>query len=501
MYTWFKQRAPIKDKLFFAFGLQVALVAESVFAFSLAINGLIAPVTAYAIGFGAVLLSLASALVLARAVYAPYVATVVRLEGLAAGDLETGFPFSHHTDCVGRMTAAMVAFREAAVAKQQAELAVADQTRHSERQRGAHEAERADHSAQMDVAIAALAMGLAQLSEGNLSYRIEQPLAEVADRLRHDFNRSLEKLQQEMAAVGSNAQAIRSGAQEIATAADELSRRTEKQAANLEETAASLDGITIAVKKTAEGAVHAREVVTTAKSDAETSGIVAQRAIDAINSIAASSRQIGQIIGVIDEIAFQTNLLALNAGVEAARAGDAGRGFAVVASEVRTLAQRSAEAAKEIKALISNASMHVDQGVELVNETGQSLGRIVMHVAEINTVVAQITASAQEQAVALQEVNTAVGQMDQMTQQNAAMVEESTAASHAMMHEAESLAHFLVRYRSGAGDGADAPVARPAKLARKAPVAAARPKPRVAMHGSAMRKAAPSEQTDNWEEF
>jgi methyl-accepting chemotaxis protein len=193
------------------------------------------------------------------------------------------------------------------------------------------------------------------------------------------------------------------------------------------------------VRKTAEGATHARHVVSTAKSDAEKGGGVVRQAISAMSGIEQSSRQIGQIIGVIDEIAFQTNLLALNAGVEAARAGDAGRGFAVVASEVRALAQRSAEAAKEIKSLISTSRSQVEQGVDLVAETGKALERIFAQVAEIDAIVSEIATSAQDQASGLQEVNTDVNQMDQVTQQNAAMVEESTAASHTLSLETEEL--------------------------------------------------------------
>jgi methyl-accepting chemotaxis protein len=239
------------------------------------------------------------------------------------------------------------------------------------------------------------------------------------------------------------------GTQQIATASNDLSRRTEQQASSLEETAAALDEITATVRKAAEGATHARKVVADTKVDAEKSGEVVRKAVDAMGSIEKSSQQIGQIIGVIDEIAFQTNLLALNAGVEAARAGDAGRGFAVVASEVRALAQRSAEAAKEIKALISTSTQQVSEGVQLVAETGNSLERIMSKVAEINTVVSDIAAGAQEQATGLQQVNTAVNEMDKVTQQNAAMAEEATAAGRSLAVEAEQLAGLVGQFRLG----------------------------------------------------
>ena len=203
------------------------------------------------------------------------------------------------------------------------------------------------------------------------------------------------------------------------------------------------------MRKTAEGSKHARSVVSSALGSAEQSGQVVRQAVEAMSGIERSSREIGQIIGVIDEIAFQANLLALNAGVEAARAGDAGRGFAVVASEVRALAQRSADAAKEIKALISTSSQQVEQGVAFVGQTGEALGRIVTQVAEIDGIVGEIAASAQEQATALDEVNTAVNQMDQVTQQNAAMVEEATAASQALAKETGELARLIGEFRMG----------------------------------------------------
>jgi methyl-accepting chemotaxis protein len=299
---------------------------------------------------------------------------------------------------------------------------------------------------------------------------------------------------------------MQSGAGEISSAADDLSRRTEQQAATLEETAAALDEITVTVRKTAEGAKQARDVVSRTRENAEHSGTIVRQAVAAMGSIEQSSRQIGQIIGVIDEIAFQTNLLALNAGVEAARAGDAGRGFAVVASEVRALAQRSAEAAKEIKALISTSGEHVSAGVRLVSDTGGALGQMVDQVAEIDAVVTAIAASAGEQATGLVEVNTAINQMDQVTQQNAAMVEQSTAASHALAQEAEELSRLTGRFQiSGHSVGEPSsgnvePLRRPIQAAKRHSAMALKVvgRPRA---GTASRKPAPVTEEAGWTEF
>jgi methyl-accepting chemotaxis protein len=366
------------------------------------------------------------------------------------------------------------------------------------------------------VAVNQIAAGLSQLAEGNLQHRIKVDFIPSLDRLRVDFNASMESLERSMSAISVNVQAIRSGTGEISVAADDLSRRTEQQASSLEETAAALEEITATVKRTAEGAKHARDVVAVAKVDADKSGVVVREAMAAMTGIDKSSKQISQIIGVIDEIAFQTNLLALNAGVEAARAGEAGRGFAVVASEVRALAQRSAEAAKEIKGLISTSTAQVDQGVQLVTQTGDALGRIVAQVVEINGIITDIAASAQEQATGLQQVNTAVNEMDQVTQKNAAMVEETTAASHALSGEAEELGRLVSRYqiaqseddplrrelKKAAPHAFREPAKRPASAAPAKPEPVRRPAAKMAVNAPAPRAAAGGGGGDDgWQEF
>lgn len=365
----------------------------------------------------------------------------------------------------------------------------------SERERLRLEAETKAAEEAQQLVVTALAGGLAKLADGDLTHRIDDPFAGDYEKLRADFNSAVATLQEAMKVIAANADGITGGAREITSASDDLSRRTEQQAATLEETAAALDQITATVKKTATGAGQANATITAARGDAERSSQVVSETVAAMGGIEQSAKQISQIIGVIDEIAFQTNLLALNAGVEAARAGDAGRGFAVVASEVRALAQRSSDAAKEIKGLINESSRQVEAGVSLVGRTGEALGAIVSKVAEISSLVAEISASAQEQSTALVEVNTAVNQMDQTTQQNAAMVEQSTAASHSLTHEAETLTQLVSKFQIGAPI-AVAVAARPAAK----PSGPAKPKPQAAFSTRGSTALKPSAEQD-WEEF
>ena len=288
-----------------------------------------------------------------------------------------------------------------------------------------------------------------KLTEGDLTHRIDSQMPGEYGRLCTDFNAAVTALQSTIALISSITSEIGSESTKISTSADDLSHRTAGQAANLEETAAALNEITNRVLQTSEGAAKGRILVGSAEKDAGHSGEVVRRAVDAMGGIERSSGQIGQIVNVIDEIAFQTNLLALNAGVEAARAGDAGRGFAVVASEVRALAQRSAEAAKEIKSLIAASSTEVRRGVALVGETGDALDRIVKQVADINNVMVEIASASEEQALGLHQVNIAITQMDKVTQQNASMVEQSTAASRALARQAGELTALVQRFDVG----------------------------------------------------
>ena len=318
------------------------------------------------------------------------------------------------------------------------------------------EAERQATERQQAAAVAALGAALSKLAAGDLSARVEGVLSPEFESLKIDFDQAAAALDKAMSAVSRGASSIRSGTDDIARAADDMAQRTEQQASTLQQTAAAVEQLTATVARTAKGAKQVSARVGEAAADAQASGDVVTRAAEAMTQIESSSAKVSQILGVIDEIAFQTNLLALNAGVEAARAGDAGRGFAVVAQEVRALAQRSADAAKEIKTLIADSSRQVGAGVDLVGQTGEALRGIVDKVGAIDTLVDEIAASANEQASALGQVNVAVNQLDQVTQRNSAMVQQSTQATHALRAEAADLSNHVSGFRTGSSSHAPA---------------------------------------------
>lgn len=361
----------------------------------------------------------------------------------------------------------------------------------------AREKARADHELMHVTTV--LAAHLERLAAGDLSSAMNEDVADGYKQLRDNYNRARETLRQSLLAVADASDSIHRGSGEISSASDALARRTEQQAASLEETAAALDQISATLKRGSEGTQAVAISMNTAKEEAVKSGQTVLNAVDAMTKIAESSRQITQIVSVIDEIAFQTNLLALNAGVEAARAGDAGRGFAVVASEVRALAQRCSDAAKEIKRLITSSSGDVDVGVRLVGEAGTALTGIVKKIANLDQLMADIASSAKEQAAGLAEVNNSVNHMDQVTQQNAAMVEETNAAASNLQKEAKTMDELVRRFELGDGRR-DKIAVSGGSVQRFSSRKATMQKPRQSANVTSGRLAiAPS--SENWDEF
>jgi methyl-accepting chemotaxis protein len=397
----------------------------------------------------AIAIGLISIVLVSRSLAKPICKLDEAMTRLAGGDLAVEPPAFGRRGVYASIARAFERIKQAMVEDdQQARAATArrEEREANEIVRRETEAERAAAAREQERTVSALAEACERLSEGNLTFRISEDFPPAYQKVKDDFNEAIAQMQQAVAVISDSVRGIRVNADAVAHASDDLSRRTEQQAATLEETAAALGKITQTVKKAGESALHAREVVVAADGDAKKGAVVVKQAVAAMDGIAKSAQQITHIIGVIDEIAFQTNLLALNAGVEAARAGDAGRGFAVVASEVRALAQRSAEAAKEIKGLISASTAQVGHGVELVAETGAALERIMAQVADVNAVIAGIAAGAREQSTGLAEVNVALGRMDQVTQQNAAMVQQSTAASRSLSHETMELSRLVDQF-------------------------------------------------------
>lgn len=348
-----------------------------------------------------------------------------------------------------------------------------------------------------------------RLANGNLTDKVTGDFSGEFAELRDAVNDSIDNLRNMVTQIRESADSITTSSSEIAQGNHDLSQRTEQQASSLEETASSMEELTGTVKQNAENARAANLLARGAREQAEAGGVVVNSAISAMREINRASAKIADIIGVIDEIAFQTNLLALNAAVEAARAGEQGRGFAVVASEVRNLAQRSAGAAKEIKALIKDSVSRVEEGSRLVNESGSTLETIVSSVKKVSDIIAEIAAASEEQSAGIEQVNKAITHMDQAVQQNAALVEEAAAASESMDEQARSMTRLMEFFRTGRGkDGAAAlpkverrsgnrPWSKPGS-AGKAPVAA---KPTVAVPVAKAKVAAGGADVNEWEDF
>ncbi|HKR16805.1 methyl-accepting chemotaxis protein [Rhizorhapis sp.] len=489
MIAWFAHMAPIRQKLTVAFGFFCSLIfVTAVLAYlghgqvgdALAAKDLAAAQAAndgmlsWASIFAALGVVIAFPLAwYARGVIAdPYSSLLQDMEALAAGNRQVHISLTEREDCAGRMARALVRLRDHGMPLDHGATSNADK---------------------LDGVVAALGDGLHRLAQGQVDHRIATPFPTELEQLRIDYNRATAELGKTLQAVTETADSISTGSNEISSAAEDLSRRTEQQAASLEETAAATNEVTSGVREIAQRAVSANMAVNEAHREASDGGQTVSRAVTAMDGIEKSSQEIAQIINVIDGIAFQTNLLALNAGVEAARAGDAGKGFAVVANEVRALAQRSADAARDIKILITTSSEQVASGVHLVGQTGQMLERIVSKVGEVRGLINDISASTENQAANLQQVNSAVGDMDRSTQQNAAMVEQSTAAARSLASEAGQLLKLVASFNVGRSGGAARKAPRPAapRLVRKAAA--------PAFSGNAALK--PASADDDWAEF
>ena len=508
-----------------------------------------------ALAVAALLVGLLAAWMVARSIVKPVTAMTGTMTALAGGDLGVTIPALADRDEIGRMAQAVQVFKENAIAKKamdEAERARLEEERRAEEARRAREqaigeeiaalidgVSKGDLSRRLDLAgkdgfyktmsqginrltdtveavIADLGAVLSALAQGDLNKRVERDYQGAFQTLKTDVNATSAKLSEIVGQILRATAAISAAASEVSMGSSDLAERTEQQASSLEETAASMEELGATVRSNADNAQRANGMAADARSAAESGGAVAGSAIEAMRRIEDSSRRITDIIGVIDEIAFQTNLLALNAAVEAARAGDAGRGFAVVAQEVRNLAQRSAQASKEIKSLILDSDSQVRDGVDLVKKAGDALGGIVSGVQQVAGLIAEMASASSEQASALDEINATVSQMDEMTQKNAALVEETTAAAQAMAGQAGDLksliGFFKLDARAMQAIAAQAPAlqraggtAKPSPVARNARPAAkpaAKPVARpAASSGSAAVLKRNTSEDDDWKEF
>lgn len=527
-----------------------ATVASSV-TFSIVFSGI------------AIVLGLVFAYFIAASVVNPVQGMTDAMNRLAGGDLGVDIPAQDRKDEIGVMAKAVQVFKQNGIDKKNMEEAARVKAEEERRQEEAARAREAAVIREVTVVTQAAASGdmskridlagkdgflldlskgvndvvgttetglldissvLGSVANGDLSKRIEREYGGLFAKLKGDVNATADRLFDIVTRINSSADQIVSAAGEVSAGSGDLSERSEQQASNLEETAASMEELAATVRQNSENAQQANQLAANAREVAGSGGEVVAKAVVAMDKIANSSQKIEDIVGMIDEIAFQTNLLALNAAVEAARAGDAGKGFAVVAQEVRNLAQRSAQASKEIKGLIADSSTHVRNGVDLVKGAGKTLEEIVNSIKRVADIVGEIAAASAEQASGIDQVNAAVTQMDEMTQQNAALVEESAAASQSLNEQAHGLMQLMSFFQLGnrAGQSATmftaearpqaalhhAPVKHAAPAAAKKPIAAHHPAPvakkaaPAAHHAPAKPAATKAAHKDgDWEEF
>ncbi len=373
----------------------------------------------------------------------------------ADGDLQKSVPHSGRVDEVGAMAKALDIFRSNALAMRSMETETATARQAAEAERLEHEEQRSrsmqeqlDGARQQKQIVELLANGLQRLAQGDLTSRIEDPVSADYRALRNDFNQMVDRLSEMVGMIQTTSADVGLAAREINMGAADLSKRTEDQASSLEETAATTEELAASVKASAQASRQAAAIADEAKQAAQAGGTIAGQAVEAMARIEDASKKISDIIRVIDDIAFQTNLLALNAAVEAARAGDAGKGFAVVASEVRTLAQRSGEAAKDISALISSSNLEVGEGVKLVRQAGEALDRILGASQKVAATIADISSASGEQANGIDEMSQAVAHLDEMTQQNAALAEQSAASADSLSDKIGQLNDLVAAFKT-----------------------------------------------------